>query len=313
MSGYALDYRLVHGTRPGGLDVLAAGWTHRDYLVRLERMAGFAAAPSLTAKLRGGMGAVLLDSASAAFASRDRCNWKHESAAEYFFGERPRIRLGSVSNQICTPFTLSAHDDGAGALLICLRLFGLAAERGEAALLALLTAIRHRVDWKGLQRDAHVSLPQPIDIGGVERHDFAGIEVTSSVFPVSAEIIFTSPVNLGQGANQSLAELFWGRLLARLSLIAPWMGIDLLAAGAAAEAIPEALTQDGYRQLAEDSSQAGGFRRKAVLVKPDPIKLLFSHQSQLTAATIGEIGGIGRAATLGLGRYIVVREQTPAD
>lgn len=304
MTAVALNLRLAEAAQQTCLDGLRDMWRMDEISVTLPGMGGFAAAPSLGAKLRGAFGCQLLASASSAVRARRPCDWPQTSTAEFFFGRRPQIRLGGHDSEIAKPFVLSARAARNGGLRVVLRIFGLACERTDSAASAFTIALG-AVNWRALSRDTGGLVPQRVEPACVSVN---AVTLTDRAQTPHADIdlLFTAPIDADRGNSAVLPELLLRRLLRRLALLAPWHGGSLADQFNALQGHAEDVEIVRVEPASLPAPAVGGHRRANRLAPPCRISLKAVPAPILTALEIGRYTHIGRGAAIGLGRYRLV-------
>lgn len=303
VTGAALDYRLVHGAEAGTLSTLVEHWQTADVDITLPGMAGFAAASSLGAKIRGAIGKVLLQSASAAVLREVPCDWASTCAAEVFFGKRSSIVLGDCASQIATPFVLDARAERNGALTVTVRLFGLAAAYAEVMAAAAVAALRTLVDWENLARDGAGFLPRQINPSDVVMRQAGAPDV--SAMPPETFLVFRTPNDAERGDPVREPRLLLNRLIRRLALLAPWCGVSLAAAFADLQACVDRAEIELVEIVAAPVSAIGGHKHHNKVAPPGRYRVAALTEPLWTAQVLGTQTHIGRGANVGLGRYVL--------
>lgn len=305
MTGIALDTALVHGARAGDLDALFKAWRMDEITIQLPGMAGFASAPSLGNKLRGALGRVMLQSASAAVRDRKPCEWPHTSSAEIFFGRRPLIRLGDHDSEISRPFVLSARAAADGSLVITMRIFGLARTRTSVAADALTNALGDRTAWQKMARDTGSFVPGRILPASVEVADvrIAPQSDAPSCGNSSVEMIFATPIDADRGNVAAMPGMLLKRLMRRIALVAPWQGISLVECFGSLAATAQGAKVDLAEATSAPAPERGGHHGANRLAPPQHLSIRDPHPALLQALQLGIHTHVGRGASLGLGRY----------
>lgn len=302
MTGIALDHRLTQRVSEGGLRDLVDSWRMDEICVTLSGMAAFASSPSLGNKLRGALGSVLLDSASAAVQARRSCDWSRTSTAEIFFGSRPLLRLGTHSSEMAKPFVFATSGQSDGSLRVKLRVFGRACERTNAVADALVFAVRKRVRWSKLAKDGPRFLPKRIDPSNVEIASNRPL-VLDGLDTTGAELVFLVPMDAERGDATVSPRLILERIVRRTALLAPWHGVALTKAYGDLIAAASHVVIDVCEPTSAPAPGAGGHHMKNRLSPPLRLVLSGELQEILPALAICETAHVGRGASLGLGRY----------
>lgn len=302
MTGIALDHLLTHGAREATLGEFAEVFLTDEITLVLPGMAAFASSPSLGNKLRGALGDVLLDSASAAVRARSSCDWPHTSTAEIFFGRRPLIRLGDHSSEIAKPFVFEATGRSDGSLSIVLRVFGMARERTHAIADALIVAVRERVRWSDLAKDGPRFLPRIIEPENVEVTKERAVDV-SSMAPPAAELVFLTPIDADRGDAAANSTVVLERISRRVALLAPWHGISLAGVFASLGEAMHDLDIESFEPTSAPTRGMGGHHMENRLSPPMRLRLSGPLEAIWPALAICELAHVGRGASLGLGRY----------
>lgn len=301
MSGASIDMRIA-SARPATIGELAEVWTSTAVRLRLAGLAGFADAPSFGNKLRGALGAVLLESASPAVRRRQPCTWHETSAAEVFFGKRPLVSFGSDRTEISKPYVLWTEKAPDGALVIGCRIFGFAQHWVSAVVAALVAAVEQRVAWEVLARDVHLVRRPPIVV-----EDVIVAKETMDGFrpaPAAATLSFLSPIDAERGDPVRQPELVTRRLIVRLVLVAVWHGLDVRLPAEDVlrdEAGPEIVETSGMGHSIP--SLAGGHRFANRLSQPTTFSMSGDLRRVWPFLAMGTLTHLGRGATVGLGRY----------
>jgi hypothetical protein len=141
----ALGAALRRPEADAGLPDLMAAARLRHIQVRMRGLAPLARDPGLAGRIRGALGAALLDSASAESKAGLPCPWTPSCAFDALFRKQGRMTPGI---DFPSPW-LIALDPAKGDLTITLTLFGMACEWAPAAAEAFTDALLHRVDWAG--------------------------------------------------------------------------------------------------------------------------------------------------------------------
>ncbi len=302
MTGIGLDHVLTRLAPEGSLLDLAKSWRMDEIDVTLPGMAAFATSPSIGNKLRGSLGSVLLDSASAAVQNKRPCDWSRTSTAEIFFGSRPLLQLGNHSSEIAKPFVFETSGQKDGNLRVKLRIFGRACERTNAVADALITAIYKRIKWTDLAKDGPRFLPRKINPSNVKLTSNCPLDIDS---PDSSdiELIFLVPIDADRGNASISPLLILERIVRRTALLAPWHGMALTKAYEVLINAVGRLTIDTCEPTNTPAPGTGGHHMKNRLSPPMRLVLSGPLKEILPALAICEYAHVGRGASLGLGRY----------
>lgn len=215
----AIGRRLLAPARQVSLDELRAIWFQARISIRVAGYAALAHDLVLLRRIRGALGRVLMEGASAEALAGHPCPWQPPCALEVLFREQGR----AGSHGIPKPFVLAAERRGPD-LVVSLTLFGLASDWAGAVGHALASALRHRIDWRGQRND--LFLPKP-EISALVVRSWDGLDCGAS--PRGVEMEFLTPVNAEGDDPLERPGTIIARLARRLDGLARWQDATVVA------------------------------------------------------------------------------------
>ncbi len=300
MSGYALNRRLLEPEHQSDFSGLAQSWRQDIIELGLAGMAGFSSSPTLLNKVRGALGAILLESGSQAVRERRPCDWSPSCAAEVFFGRKPQIQIGPYRSEITKPYVLYAGTKGQD-LTIRMAVFGFASDWVRELTPALIQALQSRVRWPHLAKDAHNFIPAKIEVLAPNIISNASIELPR--VPGEVEIEFLTPLDAERGSLEDRPYLIFERLALRVFMLARWQGVKI-------EVPWQELEQAwlGCEYVLDNGPfggavRFGGHKFKNSVAANQTITVKGDLERLWPLLVIGERVNIGRGASIGLGRY----------
>lgn len=301
MTGAALHQNLLQPREAAGFLGLVEAWQDEQISITLVGMAGFSNSPTLLNKVRGALGEVLLQSASAATRQRRPCTWSPTCAAEVFFGQKPRLSIGKFESHIPKPFVLSAQTQGAN-LLIGMKVFGFARWWVGEVAAALVVALRDYVRWKNLAKDNNIFVPASPDI--LRWKIVSGKPVVLKQVPDEIRVEFMTPLDAERGSPESRPQLLFERLARRQIMLARWQGIKL-------ETDLDVLETDWLScayELEFSTAKAvqGGHKFKNKVATDVTFTVRGNLKRLMPLLVLGERTSVGRGASIGLGAYRLV-------
>ena len=298
MTALALDWRLTRPRRKASLLELTGAWRQDVITLRLEGMAGFAAAPSLLNKVRGALGSVLLEGASPAVHARQPCTWNPPCAAEVFFGRRPALRIGPHVSEITKPHVLFASVDGA-CLIIGMRIFGFARDWTPALVPALVQALQKRVKWRLLARDGGLFTPRRVTVIGACMETSGRVTLTPA--PRAVTLVFEAPVDAERGCIKEQPFLVFERLARRIFMLARWHDVELDEDWQELESHWRSLDCSVSTRAA--SPKRGGHKFRNAVVSSQTVLIEGCLAPLWPLLALGAHTNLGRGASIGLGCF----------
>ncbi len=297
MSGFSLNIKLDSPAQKVDFYGLAKEWRQEIIEIRMVGMGVFSSSPSLLNKVRGALGAVLLESGSFAVRERRPCDWRTTCAAEVFFGKKPQIKIGPYCSEITKPYVLYARREEQD-LVIGMSVFGFACEWIRELTPALLQALQARVRWQDLSKDRNGFIPKKIEI--LEPYIKLHNPILLSEDPKSVEIKFLTPLDAERGGLDSRPYLIFERLMLRISMLARWHYIDLNTSWDLLEV--DWMACD-FSLFIPEKVRYGGHKFKNNTALEQTVVIEGNLKKIWPLLVIGEQVNIGRGATLGLGHY----------
>ena len=213
-----LPHRLAHPSRRLSLNALMDEWFAARIAARIPGCAALAHDCVLLRRIRGAVGAVLLEGASPQAIAGKPCPWDPPCGLDVLFREQGRVGRQGIPK----PYVLATDRKGQD-LVVTMTLFGIAADWAATAAHALAVALQTKVDWPGQRAGTFVpdGIVQDLTVRSVQG-------VRNAQPRPQAELEFLTPMN-AEGDNPLERP---GTVLARLALriegLARWhdVGID---------------------------------------------------------------------------------------
>jgi hypothetical protein len=211
--------RLMSPSRRVSLQDLAATWFTAYIVARVPGCAALAHDMTLLRRIRGGLGRVLMESASAEALAGRPCPWDPPCALDILFREQVRIGPQGVPK----PYVLGTDRKGPD-LLVTMRLFGFAADWSAAATHALVVTLSRRIDWPGQRGDLFLPRASVQQVSVRSAEGLTGVS-TGQGRPVELE--FLTPMNAEGSDPLEQPETILARLARRARGLALWHDADL--------------------------------------------------------------------------------------
>lgn len=279
------------------LEALATAWTQVRVSARIPGYGALAHDTVVLRRVRGGLGQILMQSASPEAIAGKPCPWRPPCTLDVLFREQGR----SGAHGIPKPFILAAERRG-DDLEVVLTLFGVAVDWSPAVVHALVATLRHGIDWRGQRRD--VFAPVPV-VALVNVVGFEGVRRISVGSCVSLD--FLTPLNAENDDPLDRPATVLARLARRVEGLARWQDVAIdedwraLAANWA-ELSYDASSLRRVRIHRRSGRTAREFVMDAVAGTlcidgvPAPLRALLA---------IGEQVHIGKGASEGFGRFVL--------
>ena len=207
-----LAARLAAPSRVLSLEDLAREWTAARVTVRIGGYGVLAHDLVLLRRVRGGLGRVLMRSASAEALAGRPCPWDPPCGLDVLFREQGRTGPDGIPK----PFVLGASRLGPD-LIVTLTLFGLAIDWVPAVTSALVDTLKNGIDWRG-QREG-LYLPEPA-VSDVWVRGVPGPVVPPVA--VAARLTFLTPMNSEGDDPRERPATIVARLARRAEGLARW-------------------------------------------------------------------------------------------
>ncbi|MGD9617860.1 MAG: CRISPR system precrRNA processing endoribonuclease RAMP protein Cas6 [Alphaproteobacteria bacterium] len=290
--------RLANPSRRLSFAELAEAWFMARIAVRIEGMAGLAHNLDLLRRVRGGIGRVLMQSASPEAIAGRPCPWDPPCALDVLFREQGRVGAHGIPK----PFVLAAEPRGRD-LIVSMTLFGFASDWSAAAAHALLAAVQHRIDWRGLR--PYLFVPR-LRIAGVATDAIEGVRL-----PAWREIVemqFLTPMNAeGDNPLERPATVF-ARLARRIQGLTQWHDAAIETDWAALAAAWGNLAYDTGSLHIEHAWRRSGTQARSY--EPPTVRgMLRITDVPLdlwSLLAIGQEAHVGKGAGEGFGRFLLV-------
>lgn len=295
-----LAARLTAPARQASADALAAGWFMGEVRLTVAGPVADAPAARLAGRIRGALGTVLRQSASAEAVAGRPCPWDPPCALDALYRVQGRLTAGL---EIPKPYVV-ALDREDGLLRVNLGLVGFASDWLEEVAAALVVA------WREHLPGARGSSIVGRRIRGVE----------SVPVPYGARrvvLAFESPLELRfRDGPPASADAALGSLLAslgnRVSGLARWQDAAIDADWHALKAAAAGITMRVLAQETDAWWRGSRLQARSIPMRGDRPALLLEGDLApfLPFLAIGAAVHVGSHAALGLGRYrlIVPRE-----
>ncbi len=212
-----LSHQLANPSQRLRLDGLAEVWCMAKIAVRVPGCAGFAHDLHLLRRVRGGIGTVLLESASEAAVAGRPCPWTPPCALDVFFREQGRFGAHGIPK----PYVLATDRRGPD-LVVTMTLFGIAVDWAAVMTHALVGTLRFRIDWHALRDDIFVPRIALEDIS-VQHHQ--GLRPRPR--REHAEVEFLTPMNAERDDPVGRPATLFARLARRIEGLALWHDVAL--------------------------------------------------------------------------------------
>ncbi len=278
-----------------------AALADRWQTARLEaRLAGYGALADdlvLMNRVRGAFGRRLMDGASDEAIAGKPCPWHPPSALDVLFREQMRVGRHGLPKPLALALDRRERD-----LVVRLTLFGLAIDWAAAAMQAMVSALRHDIDWRSRADGRFLPKLDIVDCMILP----AGLHPSAPRSPVVLR--FVTPLDSSGDDPLERPATVVGRLARRVDLMARWMGVELDADWPALSRVWLGLDYNADRlaraaALARHSSRTGQSFRQSLVAGELAIVGALETIWPLLAA--GESCHVGRGATQGLGRYVL--------
>lgn len=277
------------------LDRLAEAWSAAVVEAVVPGHGALAGDLVVMNRIRGALGAVLMEQASAEALAGRPCPWSPPCALDVLFREQARLGKHGLPK----PWVLALDARGFD-LVVRVTLFGYAIDWAGVAAHALVAALRGRIDWRERAPDLFLPAPQ------VERLEVR--EVSPPLVPPPRPLVtldFITPLDAAGDDPLDRPATVIGRLARRVDLLVRWMGFAI-------DADWPALA-DHWRGLDYDAS---ALSRRTLERRSGRQHRDFRHDMVAGALVVagdlaplwpllllGQSCHVGRAATAGLGRY----------
>ena len=139
-----LAERLLRSEARVPLDGLAGRWRAARIRAVVPGHGPLAGEVVVMNRIRGAVGAVLMEGASAEAVAGQPCPWQPPCALDVLFREQGRI---GGRHGLPKPWVLALDRRGSD-LIVTLTLFGFAADWSDVVRQALAMALRRRIDWR---------------------------------------------------------------------------------------------------------------------------------------------------------------------
>ena len=293
-----LAERLCHPARDVTLEELASVWTEARVSAVIPGHADLANDVVLLRRIRGGIGRLLLQSASPEAIAGAPCPWEPPCALDVLFREQGRAGARGIPK----PFVLSATRKG-WDLVVTLTLFGFAVDWAPVAAHALTAVLTQGIDWRG-QRPG-LFLP-PARVGRVATAGFDCIEPVPGRSQIAIE--FVTPLmdeteDLVDRPTMILTRAAW-----RIAALAAWQGVRLIGDDGRLRAELDGVRCDASQLKQFTAARHSGRGQRGfnvpvltgVLVINDPAPVVW------VLLAIGQRTHVGKGAVEGFGRFVVV-------
>jgi hypothetical protein len=167
--------------------------------------------------VRGGIGTVLLESASDAAVAGLTCPWTPPCALDVFFREQGRFGAHGIPK----PYVLSADRRGQD-LVVTMTLFGIAVDWAAVMTHALVGTLRSRIDWHALRDDIFV--PRVV-LADVSVQHYQGLRAQAR--RERAEVEFLTPMNAERDDPVGRPATLFARLARRIEGLALWHDVQI--------------------------------------------------------------------------------------
>lgn len=289
--------RLARPLRRLAVEDLAAEWFTGHVRLVVEGLPPGVALGALAGRVRGALGAVLQETASAEAVAGLPCPWRPPSALDLLFRSQGRL---TKAMEIPKPMLIALDPDGR-RLAVEVGLTGFASECLEEVAAALVRAWRERIP----------------DVAGSRLVDRQIWSSAGVVVPEAAVVIleFTSPLAIRfKGAGPASADAALWSLLASLGnrvsglarwqdceVAADWTGLKALAAGVAMRCLASSSARWERRSFRQD-------RRIPMAGDVPVLRLEGALGPFLPWLALGTLTHVGSHAALGMGRYRLLVE-----
>jgi CRISPR-associated endoribonuclease Cas6 len=289
--------RLTTPSRRLALEALAREWFGARIAARIPGYGALAHDLDLLRRLRGGLGEVLLEGASAEAIAGRPCPWDPPCTLDILFREQGRAGAHGIPK----PYVLAAERRGRD-LVVVLTLFGFAANWSAAATHALLATVQHRIDWRGQRPD--LFLPRhSVDMVTVRAVE--GLPLPD--LPPAVDLVFLTPVNAEGDDPFERPSTLLARLARRVEGLARWQDAAIAADWPAlASAWREASYDLGQLRRAAIVRRSGRERRDFTIGAAEGVLRITELPAELwPLLVIGSETHIGKGASEGFGRYLL--------
>jgi hypothetical protein len=279
------------------LEDVPAHWTTATIAATLPGYGALADDLVVANRIRGALGRQLMAGASPEAIAGRPCSWNPPCALDLLFREQARLGKHGIPK----PWVLALERRRLD-LVVCITLFGFAMEWAGAVAQALCVALNGHIDWHARARE--LFLPKPC----VQHLTIA--PTRSLGWPRSrgsAVLDFITPFDCGGDDPLDRPATVVGRLARRIDLLARWMDIEVAADWPVLARHWNALTYDPAelnRIVLPRVTGRNKQRFKHELVR-GPLAVTGDLSQIWPLLVLGQICHVGRAATAGLGRYVL--------
>lgn len=295
----AIAHRLASPARHLPLAALGDTWVQATISARIAGHGVLARDLALLRRIRGGIGDILLESASADAIAGRPCPWDPPCALDILFREQGR----KGQHGIPKPYVLAAERSGRD-LTVRMTLFGFAVDWAAAATHALVATLQHRIAWRAQRPD--LFLP---------KHAVTDVSLTSSEglrLPPprdAAEIEFLTPMNAeGDDPVERPATLFV-RLARRIAGLALWHDIAVEEDWPRLAAAWDAVRYDlGFLRRGERARHSGRLGKSFSVETVTGVLRMTDLAPELwPLLALGQETHVGKGASEGFGRFALHR------
>lgn len=292
-----LAERLANPVHRLTFEQLAADWFAARVSVRIEGCAALAHNLDLLRRVRGGIGQILLESASPEAIAGFPCPWSPPCALDVFFREQGRVGAHGIPK----PYVLAAEPRGPD-LAISMTLFGFASDWSAAAAHALVATVRHRIDWRGLRPD--LFLPR-LRLVEVAVRAIEGLRTPPPRDPV--EVQFLTPMNAEGDDPLERPATILARLARRAQGMAQWHDAAVAADWPVLARRWDALPYDtAFLRQRRVGRRSGQQRLRYETDAVEGTLRIIEVPSELRALlAIGREVHVGKGASEGYGRFLL--------
>ena len=292
-----LAHQLAHPARCLSLEELAASWSEVRIVARVEGYGHLAHDTVLLRRVRGGLGRVLMGSASEAALAGRPCPWSPPCALDVLFREQGR----NGAHGIPKPFVLAGLRRG-NDLEIVLTLFGAAGDWASVVMHALVATLRDGIDWRGQRRDVF----GPVAV-------VSGVQVTGreGVQPGLAgdrfDLDFLTPLTAESDEPLERPATVLARLARRVEGMARWQDVAIEADWRTLAVAWEGMSYDvsGLRRARVARRSGRGSRTFAMEAIVGTLGVDGLTQELCALLAIGQQVHIGKGASEGFGRFVL--------
>ncbi len=292
-----LARRLASPSRRLTLAALKDEWFTAKIIIRIPGCAMLAHDVRLLRRIRGGIGNVLLESASPEAVAGNPCRWNPPCGLDVFFREQGRFGPHGIPK----PYVLAADRSGQD-LVVTMTLFGFAADWSSVAAHAFVTTLQQRIDWRGQRTDVFIPRVALSDVT-VRSHQGVKAGLPSD----RAELMFLTPMNAERDNPIERPGTLFARLARRIEGLALWHDAELDADWQHLGACWNSVEYDvGFLQGDHAARRSGRVQRSFVVPTVRGTLAMDGLTAELwSLLTIGTETHVGKGATEGFGRYII--------